>query len=324
VSRESVEPTAADAVGVADTSLSDADAEALVIEGPDDVEELPPIQSPRQIAWRRFKRHRLALGGLAFVGLLGAIALLGPWISPADPNTVDLSSLRAPPDGDHWLGTDSAGRDVLSRLISGSRVSLTVGIAAAISAAGLGTLLGLIAGVMGGWVDSVIMRLVDVFLSFPSLMLILLMVSVLGPSISTIIVVIALFEWPTACRIVRQMARSLKEMDFVLAARATGASRWRIMRTHVAPGVLAPLTVVGSLLSAQAILLEAALSFLGLGVKQPQASWGGMLEEAKSLTILEEMWWMWIPPGLAIATTVLAVNFIGDGLRDALDPRQQM
>ncbi len=283
-----------------------------------------PIQSPGRIAWRRFLRHRLALAGLAFVILLVLTAIFAPFLAPFDPNAVDVAFFRTPPSAEHWLGTDSAGRDVLSRLIHGAQVSLTVGIAAAISAAGLGTILGLLAGVIGGWVDSFIMRMVDVFLSFPSLMVILLLVAVLGPSIGTVVVVIALFEWPTACRIVRQMALSVKETDFVLAARAVGSSRWRIMRKHVAPGVLSPLTVVGTLLSAQAILLEAALSFLGLGVKQPQASWGSMLEEAKSLTILEQMPWMWIPPGVTIAITVLAINFIGDGLRDAFDPRQQM
>ena len=283
-----------------------------------------PIQSPWRIAWRRFRRHRLAFAGLIFVLVLIAIAFLAPILAPQDPNIVDVSASRNPPSAEHLLGTDSAGRDVLSRLIYGSRVSLTVGVAAAMSAAGVGTLLGLLAGVAGGWIDAVIMRVVDVFLSFPSLMLILLLVAVLGPSVRTIVVVIALFEWPTACRIVRQMALSIKEMDFVLAARATGSSRWRIMRKHVMPGVLSPLTVVATLLSAGAILLEAALSFLGLGVKQPQASWGGMLEEAQSLTILKEMPWLWIPPGAIIALTVLAINFMGDGLRDALDPRQQM
>lgn len=290
----------------------------------DDGFDADSIQSPGRIAWRRFRRHRLAFGGLIFIGALFLIAIFAPIVAPKDPNLVDVGAFRTPPSFDNLLGTDSAGRDVLSRLIHGARVSLTVGVAAALSAAGIGTVLGLIAGVFGGWVDSVIMRLVDVFLSFPSLMLILLLVAVLGPSVGTIVVVIALFEWPTACRIVRQMALSVKEMDFVLAARAIGSSRVRIMRKHVVTGVLAPLTVVGTLLSAQAILLEAALSFLGLGVKQPQASWGGMLQEAQSLTILEQMPWMWIAPGLAIAITVLAINFIGDGLRDALDPRQQM
>ena len=253
---------------------------------------------------------------------LALIAIFAPWVAPADPNSVDLTALRSPPSAEHLLGTDSAGRDVLSRIIFGARVSLTVGIAAAISAAGLGTVLGLIAGLIGGWVDSVIMRTVDIFLSFPSLIVILLLVSILGPSVTTIVVVIAFFEWPTSCRIVRQMTLALREHDFVLAARAGGSSNIRIMRRHILSGVVSPLTVVATLLSAQAILLEAALSFLGLGVRPPQASWGGMLNEAQSITVLEGLPWLWLPPGIAIAATVLAINFIGDGLRDAFDPRQ--
>lgn len=279
--------------------------------------------SPRRLAWRRFLRHRLAVVGAAFLLLLVLVAILAPVISPYDPNIVDLASFQQPPSGSHWLGTDSAGRDVLSRLIYGTRVSLTVGVAAAISAGILGLVLGLLAGVLGGWVDSVIMRVVEVVLSFPSLIVIILLVAVLGPSIVTIVVVIALFEWPTACRIVRQMSLSLREQDFILAARAIGCSKLRIMFRHVIGGVVSPLTVVITVLSAQAILLEAALSFLGLGVTQPQASWGGMLQRAQSLTILEGMPWLWLPPGVAIAVTVLAINFLGDGLRDALDPRQQ-
>jgi peptide/nickel transport system permease protein len=281
-------------------------------------------QSPVRIAMRRFRRHRLAWVGLLFLAVLVLVAIFAPSISPSDPNAVTLSKLRTAPSAEHWLGTDSAGRDVLSRLIYGSRVSLTVGVAAAVSAAGVGTLLGLLAGVLGGWVDTTIMRLVDVFLSFPSLIVILLLVAVLGPSIATIVVVIALFEWPTSCRIVRQSALSIKELDFILAARATGAGPMRIMRRHMLASVLSPLTVVATLLSAQAILLEASLSFLGLGVKQPQASWGGMLNEAQSITVLEQMPWLWLPAGIAITATVLAINFVGDGLRDALDPRQQM
>jgi len=281
-------------------------------------------RSPFRVAMRRFRRHRLAMTSVVFLGLLAIVAILADVVAPYDPNAVNVMAFRTPPSAQHWLGTDSAGRDVLSRIIYGSRVSLTVGVSAALSAAAIGTLLGLISGVFGGWVDVVIMRIVDVFLSFPSLIVILLLVSVLGPSLFTIVVVIALFEWPASCRIVRQMALSIKETEYVLAARATGSGRFRIMFRHVVAGTLSPLTVVATLLSASAILLEAALSFLGLGVKQPQASWGGMLQAAQSLTILQEMWWLWVPPGLAIGITVLAINFVGDGLRDALDPRQQM
>lgn len=290
-----------------------------------DGQALPPRpQSPFRIARRRFRRHRLAFAALILLGIVATLAILAPIVSPHDPNAVDLMQLRQPPNATHWLGTDSAGRDVLSRLIYGAQVSLTVGIAAAFSAAVIGTALGLLAGVLRGWVDTVIMRLVDIFLSFPSLIVILLLVAVLGPSITTIVIVIAIFEWPTACRIVRQLALSIREQDFVLAARATGSSSFRIMWRHVVAGVLSPLTVVATLLSAQAILLEAALSFLGLGVRQPRASWGGMLNEAQSITVLEQMPWLWLPPGIAIAATVLAINFVGDGLRDAFDPRQRM
>ena len=279
-------------------------------------------RSPLRIALRRFRRHRLAFASVFFLTALGLMAVFATVISPHDPNAANLMALRNPPSAQHWLGTDSVGRDVLSRIIHGARVSLTVGVAAALSAAGLGTALGLIAGVLRGWVDAVIMRVVDVFLSFPSLIVILLLVAVLGPSITTIVVVIAFFEWPTACRIVRQMTLAIREHDYVLAARANGAGDVRIMRRHVVAGVLSPLTVVATLLSAQAILLEASLSFLGLGVRQPRASWGGMLNEAQSITVLEQMPWLWLPPGIAIAATVLAINFVGDGLRDAFDPRQ--
>lgn len=314
-----------------DGSGSGIDADGIVVaaigsgaEAREDADEViaQPPRSPFKIAVRRFKKHRLALVSVIFIALLALMAVFAPLVAPANPNSVDLMSLRSAPSSEHLLGTDSAGRDVLSRIIYGARVSLTVGIAAAISAAGLGTLLGLIAGFTRGWVDTVIMRLVDIFLSFPSLIVILLLVAILGPSVTTIIVVIAFFEWPTSCRIVRQMTLALREHDFVLAARAGGSSNFRIMRRHILAGVVSPLTVVTTLLSAQAILLEAALSFLGLGVRQPQASWGGMLNEAQSITVLEGLPWLWLPPGIAIAATVLAINFIGDGLRDAFDPRQ--
>jgi len=308
---------------------AEAIVEASVAAGEEAIEDLSigematrSPRSPFRIAIRRFMKHRLAFISLVFVALLGLIALFAPIIAPADPNAVDLTSLRSPPSATHLLGTDSSGRDVLSRIIYGARVSLTVGIAAAISAAGLGTVLGLIAGFTRGWVDTVIMRTVDIFLSFPSLIVILLLVAILGPSVITIVVVIAFFEWPTSCRIVRQMTLALREHDFVLAARASGSSSPRIMRRHILAGVVSPLTVVTTLLAASAILLEAALSFLGLGVRQPQASWGGMLSEAQSITVLEGLPWLWLPPGIAIAATVLAINFVGDGLRDAFDPRQ--
>jgi peptide/nickel transport system permease protein len=318
--RDNGAPKGIDAEAIVEAAI--ASGEAAIEDLDIDDSTMSPPRSPFKIAVRRFMKHRLALISLIFVIFIVVVALLAPLVAPADPNAVDLSSIRKPPSGAHWLGTDSAGRDVLSRIIYGARVSLTVGIAAALSAAGLGTFLGLVAGFTKGWVDMVIMRVVDIFLSFPSLIVILLLVAILGPSVITIVLVIAFFEWPTSCRIVRQMTLALREHDYVLAARAGGSSNFRIMRRHILAGVVSPLTVVTTLLSASAILLEAALSFLGLGVRQPQASWGGMLNEAQSITVLEGMPWLWLPPGIAIAATVLAINFIGDGLRDAFDPRQ--
>jgi len=275
------------------------------------------------MALGRFLRHRLALIGLVTLGIIAVLSFAAPLIAPSDPFKVDLAFFRKPPGPGHPLGTDSAGRDVLSRLLYAGQVSLTVGLAAALMSTTIGLVLGTLAGTYGGWVDTVIMRLTDVVLSFPALVVIITIVALVGPSRETVILGIGLFFWPTACRIVRGLALSLREQDFFTAARALGASTRRIMVHHMVPSVLSPLTVTATFAVAQAILLEAALSFLGLGVRPPQPSWGNMLNEAQSLTILESMPWLWLPPGLAIAITVLAINFIGDGLRDALDPRQR-
>jgi peptide/nickel transport system permease protein len=282
-----------------------------------------PARSPAQMALRRFLRHRLAMLGLIILLVIAAISILAPLLAPTDPLNVDLAFFRKPPSAAHWLGTDSAGRDVLSRLIYAGQVSLTVGLVAALLSSGIGLVLGSIAGAYGGWVDGLIMRLTDVVLSFPALIVIITLVALVGSSLLTIMLGIGLFFWPTSCRLVRALALSLREQDFFLAARALGASRGHMITRHLIPSVLSPLTVTATFGVAQAILLEAALSFLGLGVRPPQPSWGNMLTDAQSLTILESMPWLWLPPGLAIAITVLAINFIGDGLRDALDPRQR-
>jgi peptide/nickel transport system permease protein len=287
--------------------------------------DMPTIgaRSPGGMALRRFLRHRLALFGIAVIAIIALVSILAPVIAPADPLKVDLAFFRKPPSSVHWLGTDSAGRDVLSRLIYAGQVSLTVGLVAALMSSSIGLVLGSIAGIYGGWVDATIMRLTDVVLSFPALVVIITVVALVGPSVFTVVLGIGLFFWPTACRIVRGLALSLREQDFILAARALGATEVQLIARHLIPSVLSPLTVTATFAVAQAILLEAALSFLGLGVRPPQPSWGNMLSDAQSLTILESMPWLWLPPGLAIAVTVLAINFIGDGLRDALDPRQQ-
>jgi peptide/nickel transport system permease protein len=219
------------------------------------------------------------------------------------------------------LGTDTAGRDVYTRLLYAGRVSLTVGLVAVAIYTGIGVVLGVLAGYYGGWVDSVIMRVADMVLSFPSLIIIIVMVSLLGPSIYNVMLVIGALGWPPIARLVRGNFLSLRQQEFVVAAQAGGAKHRRIIFRHVLPNALAPVIVAASFGMAQAILLEAGLSFLGLGVQPPTPSWGNMLSDAQSVLVLRNMPWLWLPPGIMIAITVLSVNFIGDGLRDALDPR---
>lgn len=280
-------------------------------------------RSPGRLALRRFLGNRLAVVGAIFIVVLVALAILAPLLTPYTPTEVNLQAYRQPPNAEHWLGTDSSGRDVLTRLLYAGRVSLSVGLAAAAGAGLVGLVLGTLAGTIGGRVDSLIMRTADVVLSFPSLVIVIVFAGILGPSLQTIIAALALFEWPTAARIVRGLTLTLREREFVEAARAIGSSEMRVMVRHIVPAVLPPLAVVVTLLVAQAILVESALSFLGYGVQPPTASWGNMLTDAQSLTILSRMPWLWLSPGLLIALTVLAVNFVGDGLRDAVDPNQQ-
>lgn len=286
--------------------------------------EQPPGRgslSPGQLAIRRFRRHKLAMVGLVVLVLMALAAVVLPFVIGTDPNAVEVTAIRRPPGNGHPLGTDSTGRDVLARLVAGGRVSLMVGLSVALIATTIGLLLGAVAGYFGGWVDGLVSRIADVVLSFPTLIIVIVVVAFVGPSLPTLILSIGLFGWPIAFRIVRGLTLSLREQDSIQAVSGLGAGPVRIMRKHVVPSVIAPLTVVATLEVAQAILLEAALSFLGLGVPPPTASWGNMLNEAQSLTILESMPWLWLPPGIAIALTVLAVNFVGDGLRDAADPR---
>ena len=271
--------------------------------------------------WRRFSRHRLAVLGSVVLLMLVSTAALAPAISPHDPNRVDVRALKTPPSAEHILGTDGAGRDVLSRLIYGSRISLMVGLVAAGIAISIGTLLGLFSGFYGDNVDFWIMRMTDVFMTIPTLIIIITVVASVGPSILNVMVVIGVFGWTGTCRVVRGETLSLRERDFVLAARCLGVPAARVVFRHILPNVVAPIIVAGTFFVAGAILLEAALSFLGIGVQIPTATWGNMLTEAQSLTVLESRPWLWLPPGILIMVTVLSINFIGDALRDALDPR---
>jgi peptide/nickel transport system permease protein len=270
--------------------------------------------------WQRFRRHRIAMVGAVILLVVTAGALAAPLVAANDPYRVDISAYRKGPAVGHPLGTDSSGRDVLSRLLYAGRVSLSVGLVAVSIYTLIGVILGAISGFYGGWLDSAVMRLADVVLSFPALILIITVVSVLGPSIYNVMLVIGLLGWPPIARIVRALFLSLREREFVMASRTLGVSNGRIIFRHMLPNALAPVIVAATFGMANAILLEAGLSFLGLGVQPPTPSWGNMLKDAQSLTVLESMPWLWIPAGTMIALTVLSINFIGDGLRDALDP----
>ena len=276
------------------------------------------------MVWRRFRRHKLAMIGVVVLIFLVLLAIGAPWVARQDPYAVDLRAYRNPPTTGHILGTDSSGRDVFARLLYGARISLSVGVVAVSVYTALGLILGSLAGYYGGWVDSLLMRLADVVMAFPSLVLIITIASVVGPSIYNVMLVSGLLGWPPIARIVRGMFLSLRKREFVVAAQASGVGSPRLIWRHLVPNVLAPVIVAATYGMASAILIEAGLSFLGLGVQPPTASWGNMLNAAQSISILETMPWLWVPPGLMIAITVLSLNFMGDGLRDALDPHQSL
>lgn len=287
----------------------------------DDSQLLARGDTPLTRSLRRFLRHRMAVVGAVILLTLGLSAITAPIIAPYDPAEIDITAIKKPPSPAHFLGTDYAGRDMLSRLIWGGRVSLSVGLVAAGIAVAIGTVLGLISGFSGRWVDFWLQRVTDVVMTIPTFIIIITLVSVLGPSIFNIMFVIGIFGWTGTCRLVRGETLSMRERDFVLASRCVGASPLRIMFRHILPNVVAPIIVAGTFLIAGAILSEAGLSFLGLGVRMPTATWGNMLTNAQSITVLESMPWLWLPPGLLITIVVLSINFLGDALRDALDPR---
>jgi peptide/nickel transport system permease protein len=273
----------------------------------------------RREFWARLRRNRLAMSGLVLVAGMGVVALAASWLAPYDPNFIDLKEVLMPPSPAHLLGTDTLGRDVLSRVIFGARVSLLVGFVAVGIATLIGLLVGALAGYYGGWVDQVLMRLVDLMLCFPTLFLILAVIAVLGPNIWNIMVVIGLTGWMGVARLVRAEFLSLKEREFVVAARALGASDVRLMLNHLLPNALTPVMVNATLGVAGAILTESALSFLGLGVQPPTPSWGNILTMGKDN--IEIAWWLSVYPGLAILVTVMSYNLLGEGIREAIDPR---
>jgi ABC-type dipeptide/oligopeptide/nickel transport system permease subunit len=290
-------------------------------------------------AWRRLLRNRLAFASLLFLILLALAAVVGPFLLPYAYERQDLLALYARPSHNHWLGTDHLGRDLLSRLLVGGRISLTVGIVAEFIIITIGTVLGSTAGYFGGWVDSLIMRIVDALYAFPDLLLIIIVMSYLkaqlgGPApallaplaaankalggLLGVFIALGLTSWLTTCRLVRGQILSLREREYVDAARALGADSGRIIRAHLLPNTLGPILVAATLGVPNAILLEASLSFIGLGVNPPMPSWGLMISEG--VQAVQSYPHVILPPALAISLTLLGFNFLGDGLRDALDP----
>jgi len=276
------------------------------------------------LVWRQFRRHKLALTGLVFLLVLIGVAILGRWVMPYDPllqNPALARGMPQSPGPQHLLGTDALGRDLLSRVISGAQISLSVGIVAVGISLLLGITMGSLAGFYGGWADNLITRTADVFLSVPSFFLMMTVNAYLRPSIYNVMAIIGMFSWMGVARLIRGDILRLKEMDFISAARALGASPPEIILQHLLPNALAPAVVAATIGIPYAILLESSLSFLGLGVPPPAASWGNLLFEAR--TWLNMAWWFWLPPGLLISLTVISFNFVGDGLRDAFDPTQR-
>ena len=281
--------------------------------------KLKPVNIPsspadtynRQIL-RRFLKHRLAVVSLIFLGLIVLLAILAPVIAPYDPNRITGGFSQAP-SSEHWLGTDQSGRDVLSRLLYGTRISLLVGFMATLISTVIGVILGLLSGYFGGWLDMVIMRITDMVMSFPYILLVLVAAAIFEPGLVNIILILGFVDWPGVARLVRGNVLALRETNFVKSAEVAGMPKGYILFSEILPNTVAPILVY-------ATLDEAALSYLGMGVTLPTASLGNMLNGAESITILTSKPWLWIPAGSLIILLALSINFIGDALRDAVDP----
>jgi peptide/nickel transport system permease protein len=277
-------------------------------------------RTPTQLAWRRFRKSKLALLGVVMLTVIVLSAVLAPWIAPHGQNEIDLFNIKAPPSREHLLGTDALGRDVLSRLLYGGRMSLAIGVASAAICMVVGMLLGAIAGFYGGWIDGAIMRLVDLMLAFPSIFLLLIIAAMFeGISVWGVIIFLGLFSWMWLTRLIRGEFLSLKRREFVEAARSIGTPDSQIIRRHLLPNVVGVIVVTFTLDVALFMLAEAGLSFLGFGVPPGIPTWGNMLSESRTDYLSKPL--LAIVPGVALTLCVLAFNFIGDGLRDAFDPK---
>ncbi len=279
------------------------------------------VLSPGKLIWRRFKRNKIAMVSLYILIVMIILTALAPVLATHGRDALSLGLKERPPSADNWLGTDALGRDVYTRLLYGGRISLTVGVVATTIQLLIGIIMGSLAGYYGRFVDTLIMRITDMVLSFPFLALAIVMAAIMGPSIYNTMLIIGLLSWTSTCRIIRGQFLSIKQTEYMEAARALGLSQLQIIRKHMLPNAMAPLLINATLAMASAILIEAGLSFLGLGVQAPTPSWGNMLEAARNMRYIMYSWWLWLPPGLCIFLAVLTINLIGDGLRDAFDPR---
>ncbi len=276
-------------------------------------------ESYLQTVWRRFRKHHLALVSLVVLIIIVGAALLAPVIAPYDPNEI-AGPFGGAPSRDFWLGTDQIGRDMLSRLLYATRISLLVGVLATVISTVIGVILGLIAGYFGGMADMIIMRFTDMVMSFPYILLVLVAAAIFKPGLWNIILILGFVDWPGIARLVRGNVLNLRETNFVKGNIVAGMPLRHILFSEILPNTVAPILVYATSVLALSMLDEAALSFLGQGVQPPTASLGNMLNGAQSLTVLTKQPWLWIPPGLIIVILVMAINFIGDALRDALDP----
>lgn len=269
----------------------------------------------------KLKEHKMAMAGLFVIIAEIFLVVFLPIIMNLDPYTSDYTAFSAAPSAAHILGTDAIGRDVFARLLYGGRTSLLVGLVSTLISCAIGVPLGLIAGYMRGKAEIAIMRVADIFMSFPSIVLILVLVAVLGPSVWSVTIVIGVLNWTQFARLIYANVLSVAEKEYVESARAIGTSTFQTILKYVLPNSFAPILIAITFQMAGAILTESSLSFLGMGVQPPGASWGNMLYDAQSVTVLSQKLWIWLPPGLAILLTVLSINFLGDGIRDALDPK---
>ncbi|MCM3711340.1 nickel transporter permease [Sporosarcina luteola] len=283
--------------------------------------EIERTTGPWREAWRNFRKSKVAVAGMVIILFFVLLAIFGPFIAKEGINQQMPADRLQPPSAEYWLGTDDFGRDILSRIIHGARISLSVGFLSVIASVVVGSFLGIVAGYYGRWTDTIISRIFDIMLAFPSILLAIAIVSVLGPGLENALIAIAIINVPNFGRLIRSKVLSIKEDEYIMAAKAIGMKDARILFSHILPNSMAPVIVQGTLAVATAILEAAALGFLGLGAQAPQPEWGKMLADSKSY--LQSAPWTMIFPGLSIMLTVLGFNLMGDGLRDALDPKMK-